>query len=459
MPSDASQSPSTPPNSQSPQTQGLRSRLGCWNCREKKVKCDEQRPTCNRCIRLNRACDYRERPRKPYIRQKRTTASVAGVANNNGELTLPTSRPAPHSPISVSRDAYLERDDLPPNEAGNAVDPSNCDLSPQLLCYSEASLTSACANIILSPSDNAAIHHFRATISVEVDTKVVEHSGPAIVWALAQRSPLVLHMVCAFGGQRRSYEESLPVEEAQACRSEAMEHYGAALTLLTAATRQSMQASEFDDILAALWVMISYEQRFGDGCGVGLIAHFQGAAALLRERLQSIRDIMNADQSNSVTGSPFLSSDPQQTFGSLSPLGCRIICWIAMSDGGAAFHGLGGEFNGFLGNIAFEDDEHAISSRLRTFVALYRHSNLLYRDIWGASYPQDQILEDLESAALLNMQAETGQLRYMLSQLPKIDDACRTGPRSPFVQMERAIQDVRNRYSEYLEAACLLELP
>jgi Fungal Zn(2)-Cys(6) binuclear cluster domain len=35
-----------------------RSRWGCNTCRKRKVKCDEGRPICGHCIRLNLVCDY-----------------------------------------------------------------------------------------------------------------------------------------------------------------------------------------------------------------------------------------------------------------------------------------------------------------------------------------------------------------------------------------------------------------
>ncbi|KAF8866465.1 hypothetical protein BDZ45DRAFT_273651 [Acephala macrosclerotiorum] len=38
-----------------------RSRSGCWTCRTRKVKCDEQRPACRQCVRLGHECDYNPR--------------------------------------------------------------------------------------------------------------------------------------------------------------------------------------------------------------------------------------------------------------------------------------------------------------------------------------------------------------------------------------------------------------
>ena len=38
-----------------------RSRFGCWTCRTRKVKCDEDRPRCTPCARLGHPCDYSPR--------------------------------------------------------------------------------------------------------------------------------------------------------------------------------------------------------------------------------------------------------------------------------------------------------------------------------------------------------------------------------------------------------------
>ncbi|PGH05605.1 hypothetical protein AJ79_06772 [Helicocarpus griseus UAMH5409] len=35
-----------------------RTRTGCWSCRERRVKCDENRPVCHRCARNGTACNY-----------------------------------------------------------------------------------------------------------------------------------------------------------------------------------------------------------------------------------------------------------------------------------------------------------------------------------------------------------------------------------------------------------------
>lgn len=35
-----------------------KSRLGCLNCKRRRIKCDESRPQCTNCVRHSIACDY-----------------------------------------------------------------------------------------------------------------------------------------------------------------------------------------------------------------------------------------------------------------------------------------------------------------------------------------------------------------------------------------------------------------
>lgn len=199
----------------------------------------------------------------------------------------------------------------------------------------------------LVPAGLCSLHYFRSVMSVEADAKVPDHSGPAIVWTLAQGNPMVLLMVCALGAQNMTYRTSLPSAEAQLCRSEAMKHYVVALRLLATATQDIIRISDFDYILATTWLMILYEQKFGDGCGVGLITHLHGAVSLLQGRLRNIRHSPAAQEGDSSV------SDPPSGFEHLIALSSRVVIWITLTDGGAAFNGVGRKFNEWLGEALF----------------------------------------------------------------------------------------------------------
>ena len=35
-----------------------RSRTGCWPCKARKVKCGEEKPSCQNCVKAGETCDY-----------------------------------------------------------------------------------------------------------------------------------------------------------------------------------------------------------------------------------------------------------------------------------------------------------------------------------------------------------------------------------------------------------------
>ncbi|OGE48284.1 hypothetical protein PENARI_c030G02380 [Penicillium arizonense] len=430
-----------------------RSRRGCQTCRDKKVKCDEGRPNCARCTRLNRHCDYTPRPRKPYSRQttltspsrqgdgSHTAAEQLGPQNSEVPLTgstapLPGSQPK--DPISEGGSTVS-----PESPTGESQHVPTHGLDSLPLCPTSTSsitLSPACA-ILLSESDYEAIHCLRFVISPSVDTKSPEFSGPALIWTLSQRSPLVLHMACALGSLQLCQESSHP-STAQRRKSEAVEHYSAALRLLATAIQDLTQMSDLDFILAALWLMIALERTHGDGTGAGLSTHLRGAALLLQGRLRNLRSIVaeNGPQFDEQGAEDIRSRSEEE-------------------DGGAALNGIEAAFNDLLGEAMSDLAENEALSRLRGFNILQKHAILVYHEAWGASYPQSELIEDLQCSQIFCLQAEAGQLRYMLSKLAPVDECPNSSLGVDKKTLAYAIEDVGLRYKDLLTAASLIELP
>jgi len=69
-----------------------RSRNGCWTCRQRKVKCDEGRPTCSSCARLGRDCVWGQRwnfnDLNIRTRQKHKHVSTTGSPSWDGKSRM-----------------------------------------------------------------------------------------------------------------------------------------------------------------------------------------------------------------------------------------------------------------------------------------------------------------------------------------------------------------------------------
>ncbi|KAJ3529361.1 hypothetical protein NM208_g9796 [Fusarium decemcellulare] len=61
----------------------IRSREGCLTCKRRKVKCDEQRPRCSHCERLNMECKWRPQQRSTQRRQTTNTDMMSQPPEQN----------------------------------------------------------------------------------------------------------------------------------------------------------------------------------------------------------------------------------------------------------------------------------------------------------------------------------------------------------------------------------------
>lgn len=237
----------------------------------------------------------------------------------------------------------------------------------------------------------------------------------------------------------------------------AMEHYGSAMNLMAEAVRAADSGPNLDTLLAALWLMMVYEQKFGDGDGRGLSSHLEGAASVLQAKCWTLSNLLVALNETAVpergimcTGKANKQSETASVFA------CRMIVWMSFGDAAAASYGLGGQINSLLWQVlgqAIDDDRDP----LRGFSAIHRYSTSLFR-IWGDGYPQTELLEDLENRQLFFLYGECGQLRYMVAKLASLYPQNKTEAERRIPSVDLALRQVGNKYSELLQVASVVAL-
>jgi hypothetical protein len=67
---------------------------GCWSCRERKIKCDEAKPTCRQCMKSRLECKGYGL-RLQWIINKQADAEFPGVSNPRRNIALGTPRRIP----------------------------------------------------------------------------------------------------------------------------------------------------------------------------------------------------------------------------------------------------------------------------------------------------------------------------------------------------------------------------
>ncbi|KAF3073304.1 hypothetical protein CFAM422_004229 [Trichoderma lentiforme] len=416
----------------SPHPKKGRSKNGCYTCRIKKVKCDEARPRCKRCIRLRRLCDYGDY--EPKIKHNDLLAISRGYM------------------LAVENSKAL------PTWAQRAALTRALALPTQL-----PEFPSSASSLNLTSADHEAIRYFRTTFARIHHTKNPDYSLFSIIFTLAQDEPMVMHALLAIGGHEIEFRRNSTSDGEADYNSQLVQrdrnkwtpvqHYSAALGLLAdvIGTADDGRQLELDPICAVLYLMLVYEQKYGDGTCSGLSNHLAGAALIVKHRCSNLLDQIST---RGWQGTPVLNRmQPQNDYQQpgLSLFVIRLLVWISLCDSTAATFGLGGQCNRELKNIMAPDD----SSSIAGFDALHRYSNSLYRSMWGDAYPQVELLDDVENRDIFAFLCASMQLRGIVAQLSNLDV---NDLRQRLLAVESAFRQIDLRYGELLEVASDISL-
>jgi hypothetical protein len=325
---------------------------------------------------------------------------------------------------------------------------------------------SSASSLNLTSADHEAIRYFRTTFAKIHHTKNPDYSLFSIIFTLAQDEPMVMHALLALGGHEIEFRRnsnsdgvashSLTTQQAERDRNRwtPFEHYSAALGILADAigTADDGRQLELDPICAVLYLMLVYEQKYGDGTCSGLSNHLAGAALIVKHRCQNLSDQISKRR---WQGTPVLTRmrRPQSQLPEpgLSLFVIRLLAWIGLCDSTAASFGLGGQFSREIKDIMGPNDASSIPG----FDALHRYSNSLYRSMWGDSYPQVELLDDVENRDIFAFLCACMQLRAIVAGLAQLDEH---GLRQRLPTVESAFRQIDQRYGELLEVASNISL-
>ncbi|KAL1640167.1 hypothetical protein SLS58_007281 [Diplodia intermedia] len=157
-----------------------KTRTGCMQCKQRRVKCDEQKPTCGNCIKREQSC------------------SLQFVVPN-----LPYSRPAAQKPNLAPTSASSSRTQSPVALAPNIL-PQPASPSPALA--SPASTSTQTPGLTFSVEDMELLHHYTVSTSLTFSTRsdvleVYRLAAPEIAFS----DPPLMNGLLAISGLHRAH--------------------------------------------------------------------------------------------------------------------------------------------------------------------------------------------------------------------------------------------------------------
>jgi hypothetical protein len=276
---------------------------------------------------------------------------------------------------------------------------------------------------------------------------------------IARTEPMVMHMVVAIGHREMDSRRHQSLDNAQHISSH---HYASALRLMADAIEPSNEhMKDLDTILTALWLMLLYEQQFGDeGCRAYL-SHLQGVASLLQSQSGNLLQLPphklgSQDKSPVRVRTEHSSSDSK-----ISIYAARVLIWIVLLDSAAATSGVGGQVNEVILNMLLSSptDSHMRSKDpIKAVARLHHYSNSLYRLAWGDAYPQAELVDDVENRNVYALLGHCAYLRFLTAKLATLYRNDPTSAAEQSYDVEYSIDEVGDLFRELMEVAHELSL-
>lgn len=267
---------------------------------------------------------------------------------------------------------------------------------------------------------------------------------------IAQNDAMVMNMVLAIGLQEMNSKRN---EFSASSERQSVMHYSSALRMLSDSLALNDNAKDLDSLLTALWLMLLYEQQFGDAECKAYTSHLQGVASLVQLRGGKLLELpgdMMAPQ-KSLTTIETHKEQPQ-----ISIYAARMLVWIALLDAGAASIGIGGQVNAAIFSLLLSNPGDGLTPRqdpVKAFSALHRYSNPLYRVSWGDAYPQSELLDDVENRNIYALLGQCAILRFMIAQLATLCRSSSNEASAKAAIIWNSLREVSDRFRELIDVA------
>lgn len=421
-----------------------RTRSGCLTCRTKKVKCDEELPHCQRCVRLRLHCVYS------------TTRGISPQKSSTQHMDIHHHRveAAVRFPLELSR----------PKEPALGSDPPLSHLRPPILPGS----TSACS-LDLTDHDRGAINYFRTDFAVRFHTKNPQFSLVAVMFIVAQKNAMVMHMVLCIGHcgvawnqATSSSGESIisPYTATQAYMS-AIQHYSSALRAIVAVLdKDNLENTDLDALMTTLLLMVKFEQLYGDRHCQGLSYHLSGTAKFLKHRLGPAVRQHIISKGQGVPPTVFTRPPTSHGAPNLSQFAARMLVHLAGLDAHAAGMGVDSSVMGIVYEmLGVKENLAGLLVRMNAFSWLEEYSNSLYKDVWGDSYPEREIVDDAENRQIYALLGASLHLRLMCSRLTTTINTSSLGSAVELsLGIQRGIEFILRRFDSIFHVSHTLTL-
>ena len=274
----------------------MRETTGCLTCRIRKVKCDEQRPVCQRCKKASIKCDWLE----PGQSLSQTKTPNPGTGSRNPKTLAPLSPATTVTPVQPHQPQDTEtRDDLTSSPLG--ISSQN---SPQsTLSTNHIPLSNS---LQLSADERAAFLYIPDSVLVLYYGKPWKWSCISYIYTniASQYSGVMKGFIAVAAMELKSREilaaqdgitPALSLDRAQRLGDIAAAHYSLALkdlsSLIDHVCHSQGRSSDINALFTMWFLILRFEEYDAESTGTSLV-HLDGIRSFLEPYIQT-HDLAN----------------------------------------------------------------------------------------------------------------------------------------------------------------------
>lgn len=252
-----------------------------------------------------------------------------------------------------------------------------------------------------TPQEQRVLDHFKSQFLTTMQTKTAKYSFVAGIMHICQSSPVLMHMMMAIVGHQAS-----GLYESREEQLFAIDQYRKGLKGFAELVGSGQY--ERHTLLAAFWILIQFEMRFGQRPR-DITHHLDGFNSVLLSRGPSmLPQLIDPSKKNplydpSRTEFQYPFRTPLVTYKNVVN---RLGLWIAYLDACAASFDMGGAVMATM--------QYTYPGSLDR---IFAHSRNALKDLWGDEYPREQEMDDIQNRPAFDLFHHCHILRFKVAEL------------------------------------------
>ncbi|KAK3359452.1 hypothetical protein B0T25DRAFT_532999 [Lasiosphaeria hispida] len=421
---------------------GMRSSTGCLTCRDRRVKCKEERPVCSHCARLSLACQWRgkhvplkdrkeqkakKRPPKPLM--PKATAGMNAFVVAQAHLQLSSGVGKSLSDVEQGLFGYARGDGNVAASSFSFLDEGVMSpFSPltwacpspmmDMELASTGLLTNLPSLVTLTEAEHQALDYYQKETGFGFGSKTPAWSTHAILMRTASKSGAVLHLLLAATITEIGWREGGSIF------GNAEGHYKLGRQLLN----ETMASPQSDpvEVMASFWFLYLVQRRRPAREQMS----YKELSNLMCDYIRNhqLHDILSlaeseGDETHLVAVNQACSPDRRALL-------ARLAVWLFWIDAQSCFQGEGGRMARLL------------AATPRGIHSLYEVSRDALQLHWASQYPDDELIDDLKNASALEL------LHHTWAMVQEINEEVESPPLDPerSRDIKKRLEALRRRY-------------